>query len=176
MADNTGIEPSGVINHMKKKGSLKIIIFGLILGVALLFVGGFVLPDGESKSNKEIESEGERYAFFEYKEEIRREIEKICLSVHGVKSVSAVVCFDGVGESIYAVNLQSGNSEKTEYVVIGSGSNAHALYLGESLPKLSGIGVVCNTGGDEAKRNEILCLLSSAYGLPMTRIYVSEAE
>lgn len=174
MADNTGIEPSGVVNHMKKKGSLKIIIFGLILGVALLFIGGFVLPDGESKSNKESENEGERYDFSEYKEEIRREIEKICLSVHGVRSVSAVVCFDGVGESIYAVNLQSGNSEKTEYVVIGSGSNAHALYLGESLPRLVGIGVVCDTGGSMGVKSELATLLAATYGLPLTRVSVIE--
>jgi hypothetical protein len=61
-------------------------------------------------------------------------------------------------------------------VIIGSGSSAHALYLGESLPKLSGIGVVCNTGGSTEKRNELLLLLSNAYGLPMTRIYVSEGD
>ena len=67
------------------------------------------------------------------------------------------------------------SSQKNEYVIIGSGSNAHALYLGESLPKLSGIGIVCNTGDSLTKRNEILSLLSAAYGIPMTRIYVTEA-
>ena len=43
----------------------------------------------------------------------------------------------------------------------------------ESLPTLSGIGIVCDTEGDEYVKNEIAALLSSAYGLPLTRIYVS---
>ena len=98
------------------------------------------------------------------------------MSVRGVKSVSAVVYFDGVGESVYAVNIQSGNSEKTEYVVIGSGSNAHALYLGESLPRLVGIGVVCDTGGNVGVKNELAALLSAAYGLPLTRVHVIETQ
>ena len=116
--------------------------------------------------------------FFEYKSFLEKEIESVCGNVSGVRSVKAVVFFETFGESLYAQNVQSGNSgsQKNEYVVIGSGSNAHALYLGERLPVLSGIGIVCDTGNDTTKRNEILALLSSAYGLPMTRVYVSEAS
>ncbi len=172
MADNTGIEAAGVVNHMKKKGSFKIIILGFIIGVALLFVGGFVLPDSDKEADQKNET-GSTYAdFLEHKEDIKREIERICLSVRGVRSASAVVYFDGVGESVYAVNIQSGNSEKTEYVVIGSGSHAHALYLGERLPRLVGIGVVCDTGGNAGAKSELASLLAAAYGLPLTRVSV----
>ena len=102
-------------------------------------------------------------------------MKKICESVSGVECIGVVVSFDGVGESMYATNLQKGSSERVEYVVIGSGSGSHALYLGESLPEISGIGVVCRLGG-EGKRSEIISLLSAAYGLSMTRIYVAAAD
>ncbi len=176
--NNEARDVMGTVAHMKKKGTLKLFIIILAVGALLLIIGSFILPEGE-ESQTELEGGGkELIGFFEYKDLLEREIEGICLSVSGVERVEAVVFFSEVGGSLYAQNTQSGGSgsDKNEYVIIGSGSNAHALYLGESLPTLSGIGIVCDTGGDATKRDEILVLLSSAYGLPMTRIYVSEGD
>lgn len=166
----------GTVAHMKKRGTLKILLIALAVG-AILIIGSFLIPDGETEEEADDGAKDELIGFFEYKSLLEEEIEGVCSTVSGVRSASAVVFFSDVGGSLYAQNTQSGNtsSQKVEYVIIGSGSNAHALYLGESLPKLSGIGVVCDTGGSESKRNEIVSLLSAAYGLPMTRIYVSEA-
>ncbi len=177
--NNEARDVMGTVAHMKKKGTLKIFIFVLAIGAILLIIGSFFLP-GEGESDPAADKSGgeELIGFFEYKDILEREVESICLGVSGVNKVDAVVFFSEVGGSVYAQNTQSGGSgsDKSEYVIIGSGSNAHALYLGESLPTLSGIGVVCDTGGSAQKRDEILVLLSSAYGLPMTRIYVSEGD
>ena len=169
----------GTVAHMKKNGTLKFLIIALAVGAILFLVGGLALgtDDKETQSSPEGEKT-ELIGFFEYKSFLEEEIEEICEGVSGVNGASAVVFFSDVGGSLYAQNSQSSGAtgnHKNEYVIIGSGSGAHALYLGESLPRLSGIGVVCDTGGDQSKRNEIVSLLSSAYGLPMTRIYVSEA-
>jgi len=169
-----GSDVRGVIGHMKKNGSFKIIIIGFILGIVLLIVGSISFNDKDESGSSDGSDEKSYSSFLEYKRTVEEEIENICMSVSGVSKVSAVVIFDGVGESLYAQNTQSGNYEKNEYVIIGSGSHSHALYLGESLPQLEGIGIVCDTGGDIALRNEIAALLSAAYGIPMTRIYVSE--
>lgn len=178
MDERNGIKDIvGTVSHMKKKGTLKILIIVLVLG-ALLFIVGSVLSSMDDKEGKTENDDGEKLiGFFDYKEMIESEIESLCLGISGVRSAKAAVFFEDVGGSIYAKNEHSSNGDslKSEYVIIGSGSNAHALYLGESLPKLSGIGVVCDTDMSEEKRLEILSLLSSAYGLPMTRIYVSEA-
>ncbi len=168
----------GTVAHMKKNGTFKTLIIVAAIGAVLLLAGSFFIGDGKDKTSESADDgKDELIGFFEYKELLELEIEKLCLRVSGVEKAEAVVFFSEVGGSLYAQNTQNGSSslEKNEYVIIGSGSNAHALYLGESLPKLSGIGVVCDTGGDAIKRNELLALLSSAYGLPMTRIYVSEA-
>ena len=165
----------GAVTHMKKKGTLKIVIIGFVVGIALLVIGSFAFAgnNGEKISGGESVAQTS-ISFAEYKESVRREIEEACLKVRGVNSAHAVVFFDGAVESIYAQNTQIGSTEKNEYVIIGSGSGSHALYLGESLPPLSGIGVVCNTGGSDAVKNEIAALLAAAYGLPLTRVYVSE--
>jgi len=176
---NEARDVMGTVAHMKKKGTLKIFIIILAVGALLLIIGSFILPEEEQNQSEAQGSGGNQLiGFFEYKEMIEREIEGICLSVSGVERVEAVVFFSEVGGSLYAQNTQSGGSgsDKNEYVIIGNGSNAHALYLGETLPTLSGIGIVCHTGGSMEKRNELLLLLSNAYGLPMTRIYVSEGD
>ncbi len=167
----------GTVAHMKKRGTLKLLLIALMIGVALFAVGSMAFS-GEDDAVDAEEEARELIGFFEYKDMLEREIGDLCSGVSGVSDVSVVTFFSDVGGSLYAQNTQSGNvgSEKNEYVIIGSGTNSHALYLGESLPSLSGIGVVCKTGNSEGRRNEILCLLSAAYGLPMTRIYVSEAE
>lgn len=175
---NEARDVMGTVAHMKKKGTLKLLIIIFSIGALLLILGSFILPEEEEKKQDTQTSGNELIGFFEYKEMLEREIEGICLSVSGVERVEAVVFFSEVGGSLYAQNTQSGGSgsDKNEYVIIGSGSNAHALYLGESLPRLSGIGIVCHTGGSAEKKNELLVLLSNAYGLPLTRIYVSEGD
>ncbi len=163
---------------MKKNGTGKILIIVLIIGAALILVGS-IWFGGEDKKESVDASDGggEGIDFYEYKQALEGEIEALCGTVSGVGYVNAVTFFDEVGGNIYAQNTQSSqNQQKNEYVIIGSGSGSHALYIGQSLPQLSGIGVVCNTGGDATKRNELVALLSAAYGVPMTRIYVTESE
>lgn len=174
MTDRSG-DVIGAMSHMKSKGTLRIVIIGFALGAILLLIGSLTLGDKNEKEDSVSDADNRQYlSFTEYKESVKAEIESTCLRVSGVQSAYAVVFFDSPGESKYAQNTQSGSQEKNEYVIIGSGSGAHALYLGESLPCVSGIGVVCDTGGSDSIKNEIAALLSATYGLPLTRIYVSE--
>ena len=174
MTDRTG-DVIGAVSHMKSKGTLKVVIIGFALGAILLIIGSVAFTGkGKDESGNDSQEVRPYTSFAEYKSTLKEEIEYACLRVEGVKSAHAVVFFDGAGESKYAQNTQSGSQEKNEYVIIGSGSNSHALYLGESLPPISGIGVVCDTGGSDSVKNEIAALLSAAYGLPLTRVYVSE--
>lgn len=175
MGDRTN-EVAGALRHFKKNGALKLIMIGFAVGITLLLLGSFALSNEDSKKGESEQDIADNTVFKEYKETVRQEVEDICMSVSGVKGATAVVFFDSLGGSIYAQNTQSGNTDKNEYVIIGSGSSSHALYIGESLPSLSGIGVVCNTGGNASVRNEVAALLSAAYGLPLTRVYVSEGK
>lgn len=169
-------EMTGVLKYMKSNGSLKIVVVAILIGIGLIAFGGKAFT-GDGRGEEEESEIVPSISYLEYKRMLEYEIVSLCLSVEGVSGARAVVFFDSVGGSLYAQNVQSGgNTEKSEYVIIGSGSSSSALYLGESLPKLSGIGVVCDTGGSVAKQNELAALLSSAYGLSLTRVYVAEGE
>ena len=177
MSQGTSVEIGNVVGHMKKKGSFKILVILLLVGALLFFIGGLGLFKDDGTDSAGQEGDGEKYeSFYAYKQLLEGEIKAICESVSGVTNARVVVFFDGVGESVYAQNVQEGGSNKSEYVIIGSGSSSHALYLGEALPEISGIGVVCSTGGSLQAKNELCSLLAATYGLSMTRIYVTEAK
>lgn len=173
--NGTANDVIGTVAHMKKSGILKLLLIALAVGTALFVIGSFTAEKGKDDGEADAASgDGGLNGFFEYKRFIENEIKELCMSVDGVNGVSVVAFFDDVGGSIYAQNTQSGTSvEKSEYVIVGSGSSSHALYIGEGLPSLSGIGVVCRSSAGDNVKNELAALLSGAYGLPLTRIYVS---
>lgn len=176
MSEKNGVV--GAVKHMKKSGALRVVIICVIAGALLLTVGSLGIFENKNDTPEQSQSEKSSYgSFLEYKDAMEAEIKGLCLSVSGISEVNVVVFFDSVGGSMYAQNSQSSNStEKSEYVIIGSGSNSHALYLGESLPQLSGVGVVCRTGNSMSLRNELTALIAATYGLSMTRVYVAEAD
>lgn len=173
--NGTANDVIGTVAHMKKNGVLKLLLVALAIGTVLFVIGSFTAEKSTDDGADDAVSSGESLnGFFEYKRFVENEIKELCISVDGVSDVSVVAFFDDVGGSIYAQNTQSGASvEKSEYVIVGSGSSSHALYIGEGLPSLSGIGVVCRGHMGDNVKNELVALLSGAYGLPMTRVYVS---
>ena len=173
MAIQRADEISGAVRHMKKSGALWIVIFAFAAGIIMLLISGGLKGegDGEPVPNDYTYSAD---SFEAYKQELSKSIISICSRVSGSGEIYVILDFESSGEVIYAQNsnISSDGDERYEYVVIGSGSNAEALYLGHKLPKLSGIGIVCSGGDDARVRDEISLLLASAYGLSLTRICV----
>ena len=164
---------SGALRHMRKSGALWIVICAFVVGIIMLIIGS-----GASK-NKQEEEPYDDYirnmeSFEEYKRTLSSSIKASCERLVGVGDIYVLLDFETSGEIIYAQNsnTSSDGDKKEEYVIVGSGSNAEALYLGQKFPVLSGIGIICQSSVSQAKRDEISALLSSAYGLPLTRIYV----
>ena len=67
------------------------------------------------------------------------------------------------------------NSEK-KYVTVGSGNDESMVCLFEKMPNICGIAVVCKGGGNALVANEIINLISSAYGVSKNKIYVAEGK
>ena len=172
MTNSTGNEIVGTVNHMKKKGTLWVVIFGLVAGLILLIMGGgdFFGGDDEDTQN---ESEVRGIDAFEYKAYLQEEIRDMCKSFMGADSVYVSVRVGGSGEKVYAKDKQySSSGEREEYVIIGSGSGAKPLYLGESLPEILGIGVIVKGNNLSGKKSSLEAMLASAYGVPQNRVWV----
>lgn len=173
MTGSAGSELVGTVSHMKKKGTLWVVIFGLIAGLILLIMGGGTFFGEDVDDSAEESHDGDVVDAFEYKAYLENEIKEICKKNCAASDVYVCVRVGGSGKRVYATDKQySGGSEREEYVIIGSGSGARPLYLGESLPEILGIGVVIRGNNAQGKKSSLEALLSSAYGVPQNRVWV----
>ena len=112
---------------------------------------------------------------------IEQKIATLIGSVQGVDRVTVVVTLEGDFTYVYATDTERSErdgvlEEQTQYVTVGSGSNEETVLLTRRYPRVCGIGIVCQGGGDAMVRREILSLLSATYGLPTNQIYITEAK
>lgn len=172
MSQKTGSELVGTVNHMKKNGTFFVVIFGLIAGLILLILGGGSFFDKDDSKNDSSEDVSEIDAL-EYKAKIESEIKSLCMQLSGVSNAFVCVRVNSGGEKIYATNTQNvSGADREEYVIIGNGSNAEPLYLGEKLPDICGIGVILKGNNISSYKNQLEAMLSAAYSIPLTKVYV----
>ena len=149
------------------KGKWKPILLmaGAVLGIALLLYGG----SGEKK--KEKEAKGDSDALIAYRESVEKKIDALCSRVNGVSDVSVAISLESGFEYVYAQNEAKG-----DYVVIGSGSSESAVRVTEIPPRIAGVGIVCKGGGNPVIQRELIRLISAAYGINSSRIYITGAK
>ena len=146
-----------------------LILIGAALGVALLIFGSTEIPRDDQKTES-AHYDPTQDELVLYQSFLEERVRSICESVSGVGGVTAIVTLSGGFESVYATEWNDGNEE---YVIIGSGSNASALFLTRDAPEIAGIGVVCHGSVGISTKNELTALLSAAFRVPSNRIYIS---
>ncbi|MBQ7336427.1 MAG: hypothetical protein IJW92_08150 [Clostridia bacterium] len=152
------------------KNKLWLILIAAVAGIALLIYGGNVGEQAEVTIETAYTPLSDELII--YQNYLEERIKTLCESVNGVNQVTVVVTLSGSFESVYATEFLDGNEE---YVIIGSGSSSTALYLSKLAPTISGIGIVCNGGGNERIQHELLSLISATFHISTNRIYIAEA-
>ncbi|MBP3315962.1 MAG: hypothetical protein J6M03_09085 [Clostridia bacterium] len=128
---------------------------------------------GEDKAGEQVASEPSALDPALYAEQIEEKVEALCNKIDGVSSAHAVVTLKGGYRAIYATDAQYGSSvNKSETVLIGSGSSEKALLIGYENPEIAGIGIVCSGGDDAYVRAEIISMISAAFDLGSNKIFV----
>ncbi len=159
-------------DHEKNiKGKLWLLVLTAAVGIVLIFIGGTSKQEAPADTQVEYRTDTDELVIYQTYLESR--VKTLCESVNGVGNVSVVVTLSGSFESVYATELKDGNEE---YVILGNGSSASALYLTRSAPEIAGIGIVCRGGGDSGIRCELIALLSASFHVSSHRIYVTEAR
>ena len=152
-----------LIENLKKNKRFWLIVVGAVMGIVLLLLGG---ADNSTKA-EEINND---LALSEYTREVEEKVVEICSRVKGVSNVSVAVSFESGFEYVYA------REDNGDVVVIGSGSTKSAVKVKEKMPVIGGIGVVCKGGGDPTVQKKLLDLLSAAFGVSSSKIYIAEAK
>lgn len=158
---------------------------GALLGILLIVIGSLGGSAGGSAGSGSVGDGGiddEARRMREYREEIEARVRALCEATEGVGggSVTVSVTLGGGYENVYATSGErrqssGGDSTKTEYLTVGSGSSESAIRLSVRPPAIAGIGVVCRGGEDPSVRAELTALLCAAFGIGASRVYICES-
>lgn len=142
-----------------------LLLCGVILGVALLLMGGSrsARTDGETVSETTA-AETETYV-----RTLEEKIRLFCEQVEGVGEVSVTVSLESGWRRVYG-------KESGSYLSVGSGFSQNTVCLSEEPPVIGGIAVVCTGGGDPVVRQRLVGLLCAAYGIGSNKIYIAQAQ
>lgn len=158
------------IKKLKKVKGIGFVIVALIAGVILL-----LWPSAE----KAVSTDGEfKYGSTDsYRKTLESDVEKIVMSVSGVKSCAVMVTLKSGYEYYYASDQQitsgdNGVDSRKEFVLANYGGNEQPVLIEERMPKVSGVAVVC-PGISVTAEYKIIQMLSALFDLPTNRISVT---
>lgn len=168
------VEFSVIPEKIKKILRNKTAIFALILLIlGLIFVS--VSNKNTSGNNEQNCAASDSASFAVLSGELEEKIQKLCESIDGIDKAHVMLTLDTSEEYVYAADSEkNGDSYKSEMVLIDGGDGTVKLYA--VCPKVRGVAVVC-TGGDKASiKKTVTECLSSALGIPSTKISVAGAK
>lgn len=154
-----------------KRTRLWLLLAVAVVGILLLLAGGMVKSARNTEKAPSYDLNTDE--LIAYQKHLEGEIRTLCESVKGVGDVTVAITLSGGFEAVYATEWKG---ENEEYVILGSGSSAQALYLTRATPRLEGIGIVCHGGGNESIRNVLIPLLAATFNISSHRIYIAEAS
>jgi hypothetical protein len=153
-------ERGGFVGVLWSTGRLVPIILAVVIGIVLLVLGSMGGED-EKESAPNLQSEscessvsGVKESVLDYESQLEARIGELCSRVAGVGEVSVSVYINEVFDYVDAGGADSG-------------------YVTLAVPKISGIGVVCDGGNDPSVKKELTMLISTAFCVGSNKIYIT---
>lgn len=174
------------------KGDKKVKIL-LILGLVgmLLILFSEVLPE---KSNKSKETPGQVITAAEYCDILENRMTKLVSSISGAGKCEVLITLENGVEYIYMTDIKTSN-EKTEdekeggdnkiqeksnneekVIIIDGKDGEEGLLSKEVEPKVRGVVVVCEGGGDIMVTQRVVNAVTTALNISTARVYVTQLE
>lgn len=132
------------------KGKWTLALLG-VLGLALLILGG----------GTEKEKEASALGTEDYRAALTGEVRALCGEVQGVGEVSVLLTLEAGESHVYAEGDRG-------YITAGG----EGLLIESRPPRVAGVAVVCDGGGDPAVREALTEMLSAALGIGVHRVKV----
>ena len=160
----------------KKDQLLILVLFGLLLAVIAVPVEkkGEVPKEPEEEAPEE---ETDR-AKEDYESRMERKLQELLESVEGVGAVKVMLTFEGSSEKQVEKDLSaSGESSGQETVYEEHGSGERTPYVtSETNPRVEGVLVIAQGGGNSRIRQEILEAAQALFGVDAHKIKIMKME
>ncbi len=168
-----------------------IVILGLV-GIALIFISSYIRPPSDDSEETVEESNVSFSELATYRDEISEELGNMLASMDGVGRTKVMVTIDGTSRNIYATdvdvndretsrksgtdeNADKQNTEKKSCIVIKQKDGSEkALTVGQLMPEIKGVLVICDGGDDESVCKNITKAVSAALNISESHICVTK--
>ena len=169
----------------KKENILKVTVIAGLAGIVLIFCSDFF--GGREKEDTFAEvSESETYTVEEYRQGLCDELGNMLASIEGVGRTKIMLTIDGTVRNIYATDndiqqretsSDKQSNEKQSCIVIRQNDGSEkALTIGQLMPKIKGVLVVCEGGDKEEVCIKVTEAVSAALDVTKSHICVSKLE
>ena len=149
------------LNHFfKKKKSIFILLFCLIVGFILVF---------SDKNEEKISNKPSDYTdFIEfYTSKTESKLVELIEQIDGVSNPNVMITLKSGTEFVYA---SDGKETNEKHVIVDD----NLVYVKEYLPEIEGVAVVCRGGSNPNVKSKITELICSVLGLYSSHVYVTE--
>ena len=157
--------PAGLLGFLGTRKRFWILLGGVLAGLFLIVAGGMLDTKENSTSGARYEEDLDR--LISYETQLEKEIASLCGEVSGVGHVEVMLHLQGGTRVIYATD------EKGRPASVGSGSSEEALHSSILLPEIAGVAIVCRGGSSPHIQKTLIDLVSTALGIPTTRVAVT---
>lgn len=170
-----------LINSFKsdKKALTAVTVLGAA-GLCLILISS-LLPSDKDKEENLSDNSAVNMSTEDYRIETEQRLEDFLKDIEGVGEVQVYLTISGDEEYVYAKEGKTSISDnKTEeelkYVMIGTNGNKSALVETVNLPEILGAVIACSGSGDSSVQVEIYKAVSTALGIPTSKIYVTKLK
>lgn len=160
----------------KKDQLLILVLIGLLLAV-------IVFPVEQEKKEEEAtenvaSTEVQERTAEDYEERMERKLESLLGSVEGVGKVRVMLTFVGSGEKQVEKDQNTAGEEQSESTIYEEhGSSERMPYVtSETNPRVEGVLVIAQGGGDSQVRKEILEAAQALFGIEAHKIKIMKME
>ncbi len=162
---------------------------GVMLAVLLLVTGVILLIASEiSPEEKSVaaepESSGVQVCGDEYIKQLEERLVSIISSVYGAGETRVMVTLESGSEDVYLHNYDYGENNgsdgknsferKDEYVIVDGSSGEQGIVVRQSEPKIRGVAVVCEGGGNQSVKQQITETVTALLDISSARVSVAK--
>lgn len=178
------------INETIKQISEKTRLSKKLLAVLALFVAGLValllseFVQGSDDTPTQATTSSQRASTQEYVQALEERLNSIISSIDGAGTTRVMITLESGNEDVYLHNYDygedvdeggMGNREvKDEYVIVDSGGAENGIVVRVEEPKIRGVAVVCEGGGNAYVKEQIVSTVTALLDISSARVSVAK--
>ncbi len=171
------------ISEKSKLGKGVLLAIALLLAGVIMLIMSEIVPEEKSVA-AESESSTVQADTDEYVKQLEERLVSIISSIHGAGGTRVMVTLESGSEDIYLHNYDYGENSgsdgknsferKDEYVIVDGSSGEQGIVVRQSEPKIRGVAVVCEGGGDQTVKQQIIETVTALLDISSARVSVAK--